>query len=211
MKGERNLQLMIGLIALIILYLLITIKDIRFQKTMFVLYSMFVVLFSVYARVDLDIIIVFIVLLNGVIFSMIISGLGIAEGITGLSLVYIAYRMEEIGSLKYAALVLWSYVTLILAGIVFTYKNKSSIKLVKNLTNDITARDYSSHKTIKMEVGDKAKVIEELRPLGKIQKGSEIAQAREITNKLVRTSTKVTVVEIIGNTALVEVEKDNEN
>lgn len=202
---------MIVLIALIILYLLITIQDIRFQKTIFVLYSMFVVLFSVYARVDIDIIIAFIVLLNGVIFSMIISGLGIAEGITGLSLVYVAYRMEEIGGLKYAALVLWLYVTLILAGIVFTYKNKNSIKLVKNLTNDITAKNYSSHRTIKIEVGDKAEVIEELRPLGKIQKGSEIAQAREITNKLVRTSTKVTVVEIIGNTALVEVEKNNEN
>ena len=93
----------------------------------------------------------------------------------------------------------------------FTLKNLNSIKLVKTLKNDITAKEYSSHKAVNMEVGDEAKVIEELRPLGKIQNDSEIVQARKITGKLVKTSTRVTVVGIMGNTALVTVKKDDGN
>lgn len=204
------MQLIVVIISLIILYIFYKNHNMASQKIMLTLYSVGVVIFSMYARVELDIIIAFIVLMNGVIFSVLISGMGIAEGVTGLSLVYVLYRIVGISHLEYTSLALWLYVTLVVMGEMFALKNINSIKLVKNLTNDITARDYSSHKMINMEVGDKAEVIEELRPLGKIQKGSEIAQAREKTNKLVKTSTRVTVVDIVGNTALVEVEKNNE-
>lgn len=204
------MQLIVTILPPIILYMFYKNQNIAVQKLVLIMYSVGVVLFSIYAKVDLDIIIACIVLMNGAIFSVLISGMGIAEGVTGLSLVYLLYRIVGISHLEYTSLSLWLYVTLIVMGEMFALKNINSIKLVKTLTNDITARDYSSHKTIEMEVGDKAEVIEELRPLGKIQKGSEVAQAREKTGKLVKTSTKVTVVEIIGNIAMVEVEQNNE-
>ena len=204
------MQLIVVIISLIILYIFYKTHDMTSQKLVLILYSVGVVIFSMYAKVDLDIIIAFIVLMNGAIFSVLISGLGIAEGVTLLSFVYVLYRVVGISHLEYTSLALWLYVTLIIMGEMFALKNINSIKIVKNLTNDITAKDYSSHKTIEMEVGDKAEVIEELKPLGKIQKGSEIAQAREKSSKLVKTSTKVTVVDIIGNTALVEIDEGNE-
>lgn len=204
------MQLIATILPPIILYMFYKNRNIAVQKLVLIMYSIGVVLFSMYAKVDLDIIIAFIVLMNGAIFSVLISGLGIAEGVTGLSLVYVLYRIVGISHLEYTSLSLWLYVTLIIMGEMFALKNINSIKIVKNLTNDITAKDYSSHKTIEMEVGDKAEVIEELKPLGKIQKGSEIAQAREKSSKLVKTSTKVTVVDIIANTALVEIDEGNE-
>ena len=205
-----ELQLIAIILSLIILYIFYKTHDMTSQKLILILYSVGVVIFSMYAKVDLDIIIAFIVLMNGAIFSVLISGLGIAEGVTLLSFVYVLYRVVGISHLEYTSLALWLYVTLIIMGEMFALKNINSIKIVKNLTNDITAKDYSSHKTIEMEVGDKAEVIEELKPLGKIQKGSEIAQAREKSSKLVKTSTKVTVVDIMGNTALVEVDEGND-
>lgn len=203
------MPLIVTILHPIILYMFYKNQNIAVQKIVLIMYSVGVVIFSMYARVDLDIIIAFIVLMNGAIFSVFISGLGVAEGVTGLSLVYVLYRIAGINHLEYTSLSLWLYVTLIIMGEMFALKNINSIKLVKTLKNDITARDYSSHKTINMEVGDKAEVIEELRPLGKIQKDSKIAQAREITGKLVKTSTKVTVVGIIGNTAVIEVDNDS--
>lgn len=205
------MKLIVTIFPPIILYMFYKNQNIAAQKIVLIMYSVGVVIFSMYARVDLDIIIAFIVLMNGAIFSVLISGLGVAEGVTGLSLVYVLYRIVGISHLEYTNLALWLYVTLVVMGEMFTLKNLNSIKLVKTLKNDITAKEYSSHKAVNMEVGDEAKVIEELRPLGKIQNDSEIVQAREITGKLVKTSTRVTVVGIMGNTALVTVKKDDGN
>lgn len=204
------MQAILIIISLGIIYGFWKTTSAKLQKTLLASYGIGVIAFSAYAGLDADIVLAFLVFLNGLVFSIIISGLGVAEGITGLSFVYLCYRIIGVDKLKYTSLALWMYLTLIIVCVMYAAKNINSIKLVKTLKNDITAKNYSSHKRVNMEVGDEAKVIEELRPLGKIQKGSEMAQAREITDKLVKTSTKVIVVGVVGNTALVKVKEDNE-
>lgn len=199
------------IISVGIMYCFWKTTSIKLQKMLLAIYGIGAIAFSAYAGLDADIVLAFLVFLNGLMFSIIISGLGVAEGITGLSFVYLCYRIMSVDKLRYTGLVLWMYLTLIIVCVMYAAKNNNSIKLVKTLKNDITAKEYSSHKAVNMEVGDEAKVIEELRPLGKIQNDSEIVQARKITGKLVKTSTRVTVVGIMGNTALVTVKKDDGN
>lgn len=199
------------IISVGIMYCFWKTNSVKLQKMILASYGIGVIAFSAYAGLDSDIVLAFLVFLNGLMFSIIISGLGVAEGITGLSFVYLCYKIMEVDKLRYTGLALWMYLTLIIVCVMYAAKNINSLKLVKTLKNDITAKEYSSHKAVNMEVGDEAKVIEELRPLGKIQNDSEIAQAREITGKLVKTSTRVTVAGIMGNTALVTVKKDDGN
>lgn len=199
------------IISVGIMYCFWKTTSVKLQKMLLAIYGIGAIAFSAYAGLDADIVLAFLVFLNGLMFSIIISGLGVAEGITGLSFVYLCYRIMSVDKLRYTGLALWMYLTLIIVCVMYAAKNNNSIKLVKTLKNDITAKEYSSHKAVNMEVGDEAKVIEELRPLGKIQNDSEIVQAREITGKLVKTSTRVTVVGIMGNTALVTVKKDDGN
>ena len=199
------------IISVGIMYCFWKTTSVKLQKMLLAIYGIGAIAFSAYAGLDADIVLAFLVFLNGLMFSIIISGLGVAEGITGLSFVYLCYRIMSVDKLRYTGLALWMYLTLIIVCVMYAAKNNNSIKLVKTLKNDITAKEYSSHKAVNVEVGDEAKVIEELRPLGKIQNDSEIVQAREITGKLVKTPTRVTVAGIMGNTALVTVKKDDGN
>lgn len=91
--------------------------------------------FSVYAKLDADILIAFIVFLSGTLFGLIISGYGISENVTALSCVYIVYRSSDIGQQEYTNLALWLCLTLVLIGWIFGCKNLNSIKLVKKQKN----------------------------------------------------------------------------
>lgn len=142
------------IISIGIIYCFWKTNSVKLQKILLVSYGICVMAFSVYAKLDADIVIAFIIFLSGTVFALIISGCGIAENMTALSCVYIVYRMFEIDQQEYTILALWLCLTLVLMGWIFGCKNLNSIKLVKNLTNDINERDYSSHKTIEMRVGD---------------------------------------------------------
>lgn len=123
------------IISIVIIYCFWKTNSAKLQTILSVSYGICVMAFSVYAKLDADIVIAFLVFLSGTVFGLIISGYGIAENVTGLSCVYILYRSPDIYQHEYTNLALWLCLSLVLMGWIFGCKNLNSIKLVKKQKN----------------------------------------------------------------------------